>query len=510
MAGDPLGLTLDLLVVWLAFALRVWGLGNHSLWLDEALAVLRSSADLLTAILGRTSIDLAPPLYPLLLHAWARLGGPDFWLRFLSAVSSTLAVVALLRLPDRRVGRAAAALMAVAPTPILYAQEATVYSLVALLSAALLVTATRAAEGNRWAWLAFGCLAVIGLYAYYGLIFLMVPLAGWLLARAWGRRRVGRPQALGGALLVGHALVGVVILPLLPLASRQSNTVLETWWGQYGTLENWLSVGLFMRGSVADGLVFPVFAFATPPAWLVAALVGLLALGAQRRPAWFLAGWLVPLALAYLASALGRYPFAQRYLLIVAPIVYALMGVALVGISDRLARRGQDAPRLVAGHLVVACLAVLLVGTATPGALLPWSPRPPREAIRPLLRELAQRHAPQDGVYVTYGAGPATHVYQGQGLAPTNAVIEDEWLAGRVDYQASRALAAGQERDRLWVVVGHAAPGEEEALATALTRRGAWLRERVTAPGATLLRFDLPARPPDQSPILPSIHPATP
>ena len=55
----------------------------------------------------------------------------------------------------------------------------------------------------------------------------------------------------------------------------------------------------------------------------------------------------------------------------------------------------------------------------------------------------------------------------------------------------SQALAAAQGHIRLWLVVAHALPGEEEALAEALTRRGAWLRERVATPGAALLLWDM-------------------
>ena len=58
-------------------------------------------------------------------------------------------------------------------------------------------------------------------------------------------------------------------------------------------------------------------------------------------------------------------------------------------------------------------------------------------------------------------------------------------------YPLPVALAAAAGHTRLWVVVAHALPGEEEALATALTRRGAWLVARLTAPGATALLLEV-------------------
>lgn len=489
----PLCLALDLLIVAVAFGLRVWSLGAHSLWLDEALAVLRSTDGLWTAVLGRTAVDLAPPLYPVLLYAWAQPGGPDFWLRFLSAACSVLAVAVILKLPDRRVARAAAAIMAVAPAQLMYAQETTAYSLVALVSTGLLVAADDAARDSRRAWLAFAALAVVGVYSYYGLLFLIVGLDAWLLARlAWQGWR-GRMVAVAAReVLGGHALVIAACLPLLPLAAQRSAIVVETWWGRYGTLEGWTSAQLFVQGAVGHGLVFPYFAFATLPAWLVLTLVGLLAWGAVQRPGWFVGGWLIPLALAYLASAAGRYPFEHRYLLIVAPTVYALCGAAFAAVATMGRGHGHRVAQVVSVGTVAAFIVLLLSAAPAAGLAVPWASASPREELRPLIMALAAQRGPADGVYVTYGAGPAAHVYQAQGLLARDVVVEVDWLAGRIDDQTSRALVAARGRGRLWVLVSHARPDEEEALAAALTRRGAWLRERLTAPGAALLRFDPP------------------
>ncbi len=128
-------------LVLLAFAVRVWGLADHSLWLDEAQLLVRAQSDLPTTLLGRTPLDLAPPLYPLLLHLWTRLGEPDFLLRFPSVAAGVLAVAVLSRLRPWPVGPLAALLYAVAPTQLHYAQEATPYALVGLLASAALVAA---------------------------------------------------------------------------------------------------------------------------------------------------------------------------------------------------------------------------------------------------------------------------------------------------------------------------------------------------------------------------------
>lgn len=484
-----------LLLLVAAFALRVWSLGKASLWLDEALIILRASESLWTAVAGRTSVDLEPPLYPVLLRLWQPLGAPDFWARFLSVAFVTLAVAVLLRLSDRRVGYAAAAIMAFAPTQVYYAQEATVYGLVALLSAGLLVAADRAAHGSRRGWLAFAAFAVAAIHTYYGLVFLVVGLDAWLLTRRW--RGDGASQSVSTrALLVGHAVVVLAWLPLLPLALRQSNAVVDVWWGRYGQISGWQTINLFIDGAVHDGLLFPIFAFTSPPLWFLMALTALLLVGARYRPGWFVGGWLLPLLLAYLASIIGRYPFGAHYLFIVAPVVYALLGAAIVEGTARLgqpgARRARPAlARWMSTTAILVALVVLASGLPSGGLARVWPGAMPHSSTRDILLTVGAQRRATDAIFVTYGAGPVARVYQARGITPPDAEIEAGWPAGHIDGQVGRVLAAARDHDRVWVVVTPARPGEEEALAFALARRGAWLRQRVTAPGTVALLFDL-------------------
>ncbi|MCW5852477.1 MAG: hypothetical protein KIT87_20550 [Anaerolineae bacterium] len=539
VAGRILSLAGSTLLVLLAFAVRVGGLADHSLWLDEAQLLVRARSDLPTALMGRTPLDLAPPFYPLLLHLWIRLGEPDCLVRFPSVVASVLAVAVLARLRPWPVGPIAALIYTVAPTQILYAQEATPYALVGLLASAALV-AIQALDVFRKhslgpaAWLVV--LAVLSAYTYYGLAFLWLGLDLCLLARL-ARDRLSSSGTLYAVratpsascitlhplpsirhVLLAHLAVALACLPLLPLWQRQAQAGLDAWWGQYGSLEGWASVSLFVQGGLTHGLIFALLPFSQPPTWLVLTLFALVLLGA-RRIGWMVGGMLIPLGLAYAAASLGRYPFEGRYLLFSAPALYALLAAGLTRLFDghpecsegfapkvlpeqmpRFARHdnGQGSGpigwRCRAGAFTVttAALVASLV-TAWPGLGLPvpWAVRPPREELRPLLTLLEQRRLPGDAIYVTYGASPAVAHYQRLGVASADLPLESGWPAGRTRFQASQALAAAQGHRRLWLVVAHALPGEEAALAEALTRRGAWLRERVTAPGAALLLWDL-------------------
>ena len=124
-------------LVALSLALRSRSL-DGSLWIDEAISRGIAVHDP-TEIPGLLRQDGSPPLYYLLLHAWtAVLGDTEAALRSLSLVAALLTVPAALwagrAIAGRAAGWIAAALAAFNPFLTIYAQEARMYALVALLS----------------------------------------------------------------------------------------------------------------------------------------------------------------------------------------------------------------------------------------------------------------------------------------------------------------------------------------------------------------------------------------
>ena len=123
-----------------AFALRVYGLGAQSFWLDEVDAVAMAGAPLADQLRKLTAIGENGPLYFLLFKAWLSLAGTsEFGARALSALASTLAVPLLgvlgLRLfRHRPTALIAAALGALSPYYVWYAQDAKMYPTFAALA----------------------------------------------------------------------------------------------------------------------------------------------------------------------------------------------------------------------------------------------------------------------------------------------------------------------------------------------------------------------------------------
>jgi len=210
-------------LVVLAAILRFATLDVQSLWLDEAATVglvRRDLWDMLSALPGAES---SPPLYFIVAWFWAKLFGADaIGLRSLSAVCGTLTVpvaYAAARPVSARAGLWAAAIAAASPLAFYYSQEARPYALLILLCGISFVLFQRALAAPRPRTLAFWAAAsALALLTHYFAAFLLLPEALWL-ARRHGWRVLG-PYA-GVICVVGAALI--------PLAARQRSDSKSNW-----------------------------------------------------------------------------------------------------------------------------------------------------------------------------------------------------------------------------------------------------------------------------------------
>ncbi|MBI3977511.1 MAG: glycosyltransferase family 39 protein [Chloroflexi bacterium] len=188
------------------FGLRVYQLGTQSIWADEIYSVIYSQKGWLEIIPFNVQMqDPQPPLYYLMLKAWVSLAGTsEFAYRFPSlagGVGSVALIYALgRRLLSPAVGAVAAAVLAVNPYHVWYAQEARTYTLtaaLALLTILLYVRILHRAAG-RGAWIGLVVVSSLLVYShYYGFLIVLfenvlylllarsrgLPLRPWLLAQ---------------------------------------------------------------------------------------------------------------------------------------------------------------------------------------------------------------------------------------------------------------------------------------------------------------------------------------
>lgn len=235
--AEARGLFLGILA--LALALRLWGIGAHSLWADEisAVFVAREGETLGEFLRTVPEVIFDPPASLLLVRLVPVIGSPEVSLRLAMALVSLLTLWVIYRLARVVLSRGpalwAAFLWGVSPLILQYSWEVRPYALANLAVAAtwlMFLKAHGQAKGRHW--FAFAPLAALCLYTQYMTAFFLLPLGLWatgdLLVR--GLRRGAevastlRPYALfavaslGGALLFAPWIPSVLRARTLPHA----------------------------------------------------------------------------------------------------------------------------------------------------------------------------------------------------------------------------------------------------------------------------------------------------
>ena len=349
-----------ILLVLLAFGRGVWELGEKSLWWDESLSYHRAQAPPAYVLSGQiiltdntaevTTIDNHPPLYFAFLWGAVRLfGHSEFSLRFLSLVALVLIVPLLYatgkRLGDDRLGLGAAALGAVSPMYLWYAQEARMYALLAFLSLLSFYLFDRAffdpstpvtARAQR-PWLlaylvASACLILTHYLGVLLIAFELLVLAVDFFRRARGRRVI--LLSIGIILLVVLPIVAYAFLTLPSTTSRAGFRFVPLF-ELARDLLNSFSLGLSVDVADAPVLLIDLVFLAL----LVLGLGRFLRPDAstdERRAGIFLAGFLaLPAVVIYLLSYAQPAYMNSRHLIFITPAFYLLVASGLAVFRGR-------------------------------------------------------------------------------------------------------------------------------------------------------------------------------
>jgi mannosyltransferase len=391
----PRVLFLLLLIVLLAFALRLYRLDTQELWGDESVSVSARRLSEVQVLLGKT--DVHPPLYFITLRtAMLASGASLFAVRFVSVFWSVLLVPLAYRLGRRTmksaaIGILAALVTAISALQVLYAQEARMYAMATAWAAALLwctveilrrATSTpahpfegrvgvpfaptgrtpwreQAAGEEGRVWLAFILTSLIGMYTHYFVAFVVIAQG---LALLWAARR-NRTMLI--RLAIAAAVVAAVYAPWIPIQRQYAMSQAYTRWDLLTpgvladvvkqTLTSW-SVA---RYNVIPTKPFPGADWGTVIVSIVAFVGAIAALRTRRIQAALMP--LTVVVVLVLGWAINPIlpVFQDRYLMIGTPAYLLLVAAGLNEISDcglRIAAR----PWLSKALLVAGLLAVVL------------------------------------------------------------------------------------------------------------------------------------------------------
>jgi 4-amino-4-deoxy-L-arabinose transferase-like glycosyltransferase len=370
----------------LAAAVRLIGLGDRGLWLDESFTGLlaRGRVDRIPDLLR---LDSGPPLYYLVTWVVTRVAGTsELVLRLPSALAGIatvpLAWVAAERMGVRRCAWVVALVVAVAPILVVHAQDARYYAFLAPLTFAVLI----ALEGT----VAFGGIgrmvvlaALLATTAYvhnYGL--LLLPAAA---AYAVGREGRGRRSVL-----LAVAIAFVAYLPWTPILLDQVRFGGTGWTSDHftamapwATVESWAPLG-----AVPPYIPLPAVPGFRPLGMLLAAGLLAAAMVGGVRPRspegrGILLFAVVPPALVYVVSLVG-------------PEIYLVARADLLFLPAVLLLAGRGLERVRWRAVVPVGAVVWLAAASVHLAVYLESDR--KSGDRDLARHLADRLAPGDVV----------------------------------------------------------------------------------------------------------------
>ena len=324
-----------LLLILLAFALRLYEIDAQSFWYDEGVTAQVAQLDV-RELASWTADDIQPPLYYLLVGGWLRVNPfGEGILRWPSAAFGTLLIPLLWALGRRlwndKAGPLAALVGATSPLMVYYGQEARMYALlvtlVALAALVLIRLLDRGTE-KRWGLLvAYALVGLAAMYTHYFAGFAFVALALYW-GHVWWRtghdlRRLGEFAIVNGIILLGY-------LPWLPAMLNRFAVDSSYWSGSLKLGEATLDVVMnFTVGATevmleGDALLWlPLFALAAL-LWLIA-----IAFGGHRgvqRPLTLILLWLLIPIILILALAYRTPKFNARYLMISWPAWALLAG----------------------------------------------------------------------------------------------------------------------------------------------------------------------------------------
>lgn len=406
----------------LAAALRFATLGLQSYHHDEivtASRVLRGSFWHAMDAVGFS--ESAPPLYYALAWLWVQIAGTgEYGLRSFSALAgvATVPVVFLLaaELRDRRAGIVAAALVAVNPMLVWYAQEARAYALLVLFCSISLLYFVRSLRRGRPRDLTlWGLVSGLALATHYFAIFPIAAEALWL----WLRR--------GRSAMRGLLVFGAFAALLAPLVIHQASYGHAEWISGNSLGHRLWEMGVtFGVGEVGDVIAQPEHPLLglVPGLAMLAALLLIRFRGERSerlaaRPVLIVAAATVgiPLVVAVLDS--GKDYVLARNLI---PALVPLLVAVAIGLTLRRARR--------AGGVLAAILLAYSLGFSIWASVSPALQKPDWD---PVAAELGEPTTPRAMVTWTLGAASLRY-YLSTGSFQAHPTDGFEWWVGEVDF----------------------------------------------------------------------------
>jgi len=356
---------LCILIGVIALGFNLYRLGSPSIWYDEAFSVelARQPLPLLWHIIWGQEPNME--LYYLFLHFWLGFTGflglhpTEFVVRFPSAVFAAFSSV-MVFLPGRRflgitAGIVGAGLYLLSDLQLLYAQQTRSYSLQLLLVCiawyALFVVITQEAHQKRW-WACFIVATTLAVYAHlFSLLILLAQVVafGGLLILPGPWRDKARHRVV--AFIVSLVSICMLIIPMLLVSLHGSKTGWLPPPHLHDIYSLFLTIGaynqlylLLILGFCALGILVSILVY-LPQGKEILGQFALYKSGDDKHnsmlqqylPVAFacLCWVIVPVVVSYLVSLGSTRLFSNRYLVVILPPLFLLVGMGIASLRWR-------------------------------------------------------------------------------------------------------------------------------------------------------------------------------
>jgi uncharacterized membrane protein len=306
----------------IAAALRVFMIGRAPLWYDENFTLILARLPF-HQMIKATAGDVHPPLWYII--EWiifhAAPGLPAWAIRVPALTFSLLAFVTFVQVCNSlyipsRVQTVAAAMMAILPMQIWYAQEGRMYAMLEFLVLAALWTGLT----RKWIWFFIASLAM--LYTQNYGVFYLATIGFVLIIRDW-QWQPAEP------IITAMVAAALLYLPWVIVIARQMTEINGRYWimdASAGAVLGSIYKQFWSSSMLAPGVV-PSYVVT-----FVALILGIYGLTRERISSWWpvLALSFGPLGLAWLASLLWQPLLLFRPLIGISPFLYLVVAWPLV------------------------------------------------------------------------------------------------------------------------------------------------------------------------------------
>lgn len=169
------------IIVLISAVLRLYNLGETSLWKDEIFSLIRSSQPLSLIIFERLPFGTWSPLHHIFIHFALFFGKGEFIIRLPSVLFGIASIALIYGLgksvfKDHKVGLIAAMLLALSPLHLEYSREARYYSFTVFFSLLSILFCYKIISETKWRWvILFSLVTILNVVTHATALLILIP-----------------------------------------------------------------------------------------------------------------------------------------------------------------------------------------------------------------------------------------------------------------------------------------------------------------------------------------------